>query len=44
VFDGYDGDPALVIVDAVDHAIITTASAVKPLEAQLQRLADEVRA
>jgi hypothetical protein len=33
VFDGYDGDPALVIVDAVDHAIIATASTVKPLEA-----------
>jgi len=33
VFDGYDGDLALAIVDAVDHAIITTTSAVKPLEA-----------
>ena len=33
VFDGYDGDLALLIIDAVDHAVITTASAVKPLEA-----------
>jgi hypothetical protein len=33
MFDSYDGDPALVIADAVDHAVITTASAVKTFEA-----------
>ncbi len=33
VFNSYYGDPALVIVDTVDHAVITTASAVKPVEA-----------
>jgi hypothetical protein len=32
VFDGYYGDLVPVIVDAVNHAV-TTASAVKPLEA-----------
>jgi hypothetical protein len=30
VFDGDHGDLALVIVDTVDHAIITTAGTVKP--------------
>jgi hypothetical protein len=29
VLDGDYGDPVLVIVDAVDHAVITTASAVQ---------------
>jgi hypothetical protein len=33
VFDRDHGDPALVIVNTVDHAVITTASAVKPLKA-----------
>lgn len=33
VFDGYDNDLALVIADTVGHAVIATASAMKPLEA-----------
>jgi hypothetical protein len=33
VFDGDYDDPALVIIDAVDHAEITPASAVQSLEA-----------
>lgn len=33
VFDGYHGDLARLIVDPVDHAVITTACAVKPFEA-----------
>ena len=33
VFDGYNGDLALPIIDAVDHAVVTTASAVQPLKA-----------
>jgi hypothetical protein len=44
MLDGYYGDPALMIVDAVDHAVITSASAVQPFEAQLQRLGGAVRA
>jgi hypothetical protein len=43
VLDCYHSDPALVIVDAVDHAVITTVCAVKPPEAQLQRLTGTVR-
>jgi hypothetical protein len=31
-FDGYDGDALLVVVDAVDHAVITTARALQPFE------------
>lgn len=38
VFDGCDGDLALPIIYAVDQAVVTTASAVQPLEAQLQRI------
>jgi len=33
MFDGDYGDPALVIVDPVDHAVITAASAVQSVEA-----------
>lgn len=44
MFDGYDGDLAPPIIDAVDHPVVTTASAVQPLETQLQRFADAVRA
>lgn len=33
VFDGNDGDLALPIIDAVNHAVVTTASAVQPFEA-----------
>jgi hypothetical protein len=30
VFDGDHGDPVQMIVDTVDHAVITTAGTVKP--------------
>jgi hypothetical protein len=33
VFDGYHGDPALVIVDAVDNSVVTAAGAMQSLEA-----------
>ena len=44
VLDGYDGDQALLVIDAVDHAIIPAACAMKSLKAEFQRLADAVRA
>jgi hypothetical protein len=44
VFDGYYGNPALVIADAIDHAVITAASAVKAFQAKLQGLPYAVRA
>ena len=44
VLDGDYGDPALVIVDTVDHAVITTSSTVKAFKAKLQRFAHAVRA
>jgi len=33
MFDGYDRDPALMLVHPVGHAAVTAASAVQPLEA-----------
>ena len=33
VLDGDNGYQALLIIDAVVHAVVTTARAVKPLEA-----------
>ncbi len=44
VLDGYDGDQALLAVDAVDHAVIPAACALKSLKAELQQLAGAVRA
>jgi hypothetical protein len=44
VFDGYDSDQVLLVVEAVDDAIISAACAVKALEAQLQWFADAMRA
>lgn len=44
VLDRHDSDPAPVIVDTVDDAVVAAARAVKPLKAQLQWLADTIRA
>jgi hypothetical protein len=43
VLDGHDVDPAMLVVDAVDHAVVTPAGTVQPVEPELERLADTVR-
>ncbi len=42
VLDGQPGDPALLVVDAVDHPVIAAAGTVQLAEAELHRLADRV--
>ena len=42
MFYGYCGYPVLMVINTVDHAVITTAGAAQPLEPQLQRLTDAV--
>jgi hypothetical protein len=42
VLDGYDSDQSLLVINAVDHAIIPAACAMKSLHAELQGLADAV--
>ena len=43
VLDGHDVDPAVLVVDTVDHPIIAPAGAVQPVEPEPERLADPVR-
>ena len=43
VLDGHDVDPSVLVVDAVDHPVVTPAGAVQPIEPELERLADTVR-
>jgi hypothetical protein len=43
VLDGHDVDPAVLVVDAVDHPVVAPADAVQPVEPELERLADLVR-
>jgi hypothetical protein len=40
VFDGNYRDSPLLLVDAVDHAIVAPAGAVQPVKAKLERLSD----
>ena len=43
VFDGDDGDKALIIVYAVNYPVVAPAGAVHSLQAELQGLANPVR-
>ena len=43
VFDSNDGNLPDADVDTVDHPVVTSSSAVKPAEAEPERLADLVR-
>lgn len=43
VLNSYDVNPLLVVVDAVDDAVVASACAVQPGEAKLERFADPVR-
>jgi hypothetical protein len=40
VFDSHDRHDALIIIDAVDHAIVSAPGAVQALEAELERIGD----
>src|SRR5450755_4956152 len=44
VLDGDDVDPVVVVADAVDDAVVAAACAVESLKAELEWLADTVRA
>jgi hypothetical protein len=44
VLDGQDVNAAVLVVDAVDHPVVAAPGAVQPVEPELERLADSVRA
>src|ERR1700730_886759 len=44
VFDGHDVDAPVLVVDAVYPPVVAAAGAVQPVEPELERLADPVRA
>ena len=43
VFNGQDSDLPEVVVDTVDHPVVTAPCAMKPAEAEPERPADPVR-
>ena len=43
VLDGYNVDTAVLAVDAADHPVVAAASAVQPVQPELERFARPVR-